>query len=125
MAEYSLSMILIDGLEKVPIRKSKRENAVKSLKDIAAQLNVPIIVTTHIRPPKKKIERKPKFKDLEDFYPLAFYADYILFIHRDDYLNPESEAKGIAEIHCYNNRVAASYVCYLKWIRSQCRFEDF
>jgi replicative DNA helicase len=122
--QSGLSMILIDGLQKVPIRKSKRENAVKSLKDIAAQLNIPIIVTTHIRRPKKKIERKPKFKDLEDFYPLAFYADYVLFTHRDDFFNPESEAKGIAEIQCYNNRRAASYVFSLRWIGSQCRFED-
>ena len=36
--------------------------------------------------------------DIRDFEPLEVYSDIITMIYRDEYYNPETEDRGIAEI---------------------------
>ena len=38
------------------------------------------------------------FIDISDFDPLEVYSDVITMIYRDEYYNPQTEERGIAEI---------------------------
>ena len=71
----------------------------KSLKTIAVELNVPVIVISQLsKDVEKRRNKRPMLSDISDFEPLEVYSDIITMIYRDEYYNPETEDRGIAEI---------------------------
>jgi replicative DNA helicase len=124
-SESGLGMILIDGLQEMPIKDELMENAVKDLKQMSIELEVPVLITTQIRRPKKNIERYPRLKDLKDVYPLSYFADSVLFIHLSAFFNPETTLKGVVKIICYNNRQGSVTDFRLRWVSSKIAFHDF
>ena len=71
----------------------------KSLKAMAEDLNVPVIVTSQLSKDLEKRENKrPMLGDILDFASLEVYADIITLIYRDEYYNPKTEDRGITEI---------------------------
>ena len=103
----SLGLIILDYLQLLdylPISEiTNREehvlNLIKGLKLMAENLNVPVIVISQLnKDVEKRFNKRPMLSDIRDFDPLEIYSDIITMIYRDEYYDPDTEDRGIAEI---------------------------
>jgi replicative DNA helicase len=86
--EQGLKLIVIDGIElfnldSPPWRLDKREMSVK-LKQLATELNVPILLNVDLGPtPKISPSSRPSFDDFPDMREIEKQADMVLLLHRE------------------------------------------
>jgi replicative DNA helicase len=102
--EYGVKIIIIDYLQlmnaKGVIVSSRQEEIsyiVRSLKDLALELNIPIIVTCQLNRSVSRdgIEgKRPQLSDLRESDSLEQDSDMIVFAHRPDYYNIYIDANG-------------------------------
>lgn len=123
-----LGMVIIDSFQLIPYllvkrtRKEGQELLSKCLKELSIELEVPVVVISQIKSPEEGI--RPQLDDLCDAGSLIHEADVVCLIHRDDYFDPNTILKGIAEIIVAKNREGEPRTTELKWIGSQRRFGD-
>lgn len=101
---YGVKIIIIDYLQlmnaKGVIVSSRQEEIsyiVRSLKDLALELNIPIIVTCQLNRSVScdGIEgKRPQLSDLRESDSLEQDSDMIVFAHRPDYYNIYMDANG-------------------------------
>ena len=103
--EKGLGLIVIDylqlmqGSRRIESRQQEIAEISRSLKGIAKELNVPVIALSQLsRAVEQRQDKKPIMSDLRESGSIEQDADVVIFIYRDEYYNPESEKKGIAEI---------------------------
>jgi len=102
--EYGVKIIIIDYLQlmnaKGVIVSSRQEEIsyiVRSLKDLALELNIPIIVTCQLNRSVSRdgIEgKRPQLSDFRESDSLEQDSDMIVFAHRPDYYNIYMDANG-------------------------------
>ena len=104
-AEKGLGMIIIDylqlmqGSKKSESRQQEISEISRSLKGLARELSVPIIALSQLsRAVEATADKKPNLSHLRESGAIEQDADIVSFIFREEYYNPESEKKGIAEI---------------------------
>lgn len=104
-AEKGLGLIVIDYLQMLQggRRSENRQQEIseisRSLKGLAKELQIPVLALAQLsRSVEQRPNKRPVMSDLRESGSLEQDADLIMFIYRDDYYNPESEKKGIAEI---------------------------
>ncbi|MBI5700609.1 replicative DNA helicase [Candidatus Saganbacteria bacterium] len=103
--EKGLGMVMIDYLQLMSGR-GRIENRVqeiseisRSLKTLARELDLPVIALSQLsRAVEQRNDRIPRLSDLRESGEIEQTADLVMFIHRDDYYNPQSERGNIAEI---------------------------
>lgn len=104
-AEKGLSLIVIDYLQlmtstrRIENRQQEISEISRSLKGLARELNVPVIALSQLsRAVEQRADKKPMMSDLRESGSLEQDADLVMFIYRDEYYNPESDKRGIAEV---------------------------
>jgi replicative DNA helicase len=103
-AEHNLGMIVVDYLQlMVPRRESDSmvqmvTEISRSLKGLARELDVPVIALSQLSRAVESRGGKPRLSDLRDSGSIEQDADVVMFIHREDRTNHESERKNVAEI---------------------------
>jgi replicative DNA helicase len=105
-----LGLILIDYLQLM--EGSGSENRVqelaritRSLKALARELNVPIIALSQLsRSVEARADKRPMMSDLRESGSIEQDADLIMMLYRDDYYNPDSPDRGIAEVNIVKHR---------------------
>src|SRR5439155_15190736 len=70
----------------------------RSLKHLARELDVPVLALSQLSRAVESRGGKPRLSDLRDSGSIEQDADVVMFIHRDDKINKESERPNIAEI---------------------------
>jgi replicative DNA helicase len=71
----------------------------KAMKRIAEELGVAIILLSQLnRRCEERDNKRPQRADLRGSGSIEQDADILVFIYRDEYYNPESAARGIAEL---------------------------
>ena len=79
--------------------KSKQESILKELKILAKELNVPVIITLPVSPKVEERENsRPMLSDIKESEALENYGDIIAMVYREEYYEPETEDRGIAEL---------------------------
>jgi len=104
--EKGLGLIIVDYLQLMRGNKSRVENRVqeiseiaRSLKVMARELECPVVALSQLsRAVEQRPDRIPRLSDLRESGEIEQTADLVMFIHRDDYYNPQSERGNIAEI---------------------------
>lgn len=114
-ARHGLGLIVVDYIqlmEGAPNLRRRDENRVqelsaisRGLKMMARDLDVPIIVVSQLnRSPDARNDKRPMLSDLRESGAIEQDADMVLLIYRDDYYEPDSESKGIAEVNVAKHR---------------------
>ena len=111
--EKDLDLIIIDYLQLMKgdpvagaMSNPQRDfsDIFSSLKSVARELNVPIIVLSQLpRSVEQRPTKRPKLDDLRVFGNLELEADIIMFMYREDFYFPETENKNITEINVAKN----------------------
>jgi len=110
--EYGLGLLVVDYLQLMsPTTTHNSDSMVqqvteisRSLKVLARELDIPILALSQLSRAVEQRGGKPRLSDLRDSGSIEQDADVVMFIHRDDKINKESEKPNIAEIMVEKHR---------------------
>ena len=96
-----LSAIFIDYLGLMKLGKADRHdiaigNITRDLKELAKEVKVPIILCAQAN--RYKAPMRPNMSNLKDSSCIEADADLIIFVHRQEVLEPETLLKGVTEL---------------------------
>jgi replicative DNA helicase len=132
-AEHGLSLLVVDyiqlmsGRGRFENRTLELASISRSLKGLAKELNVPIIVLSQLsRAPESRSDHRPQLSDLRESGALEQDADVVVLIYRDDVYNrdPNSPDAGTAELILAKQRNGPTGVVKLAFLREQTRFAN-
>lgn len=90
---------LLESEKKFPNTQERVSYISKTLKRIARELKVKVHALSQLsRGVEQRQDKRPMMSDLRESGSIEQDADNIVFLHRDDYYNKESEKKNIVEI---------------------------
>src|SRR2546421_6566361 len=134
-AEHGLNLVIVDYIQLMQGR-GRFENRTlelgsisRSLKGLAKELNVPIVVLSQLsRAPEARSDHRPQLSDLRESGALEQDADVVIFIYREDQYGdktqPSADNQGIAELIIGKQRNGPTGVVRLAFIREFTRFEN-
>ena len=130
----NLGMVMIDYLQLMTGAGNGKnsENRVtvvsdisRALKIMAKELNVPVICLSQLsRGPESRTDKRPMLSDLRESGAIEQDADVVLFLYRDDYYNPNTEEKNVAECIVSKNRHGEVGTVKLQWLPQYTTFAD-
>ena len=130
-AERGLDLIAIDYLQLIqaPGRAENRTLAVaemtRSLKVLARELSVPIVVLSQLsRATEGRSDKRPMLSDLRESGSIEQDADIVMFLYREDYYNQDTENANITELSIAKHRNGATDTVKLFFQKEYTRFRD-
>lgn len=129
--EKNIGLIIIDylqlmqGRDRVESRQQEISEISRSLKILAKEVNVPVIALSQLsRAPEMRAEHRPILSDLRDSGAIEQDADLVMFLYRDDYYNPDTEKKNVAEIIIAKHRNGSTGVVEVAWLGQYTKFAN-
>jgi replicative DNA helicase len=132
-SEHGLHLLVVDyiqlmsGRGRFENRTLELASISRSLKGLAKELNVPIVVLSQLsRAPESRSDHRPQLSDLRESGALEQDADVVVLIYRDDVYNrdPNSPEAGTAELILAKQRNGPTGVVKLAFLREQTRFAN-
>ena len=129
--EQGLDLVIIDylqlmtgaGKRKSDSRQQEISDISRSLKVMARELNVPVIALSQLsRAVESRPDKRPMLSDLRESGAIEQDADIVMFIYRDEYYNPDSEKKGVAEVIVAKQRSGPTGPVELAWLSQYTKF---
>ena len=127
--ERGLDLVVVDYLQLMNAdgRVENRQNEVseisRNLKSIAKELNVPVVALAQLsRAGAQRSDKRPILSDLRDSGAIEQDADVIMFLHREEYYDPNPEDKTIAEVIVAKQRNGPLGTVKLAWLGQYTRF---
>lgn len=129
--EKNIGMVIIDYLQLVQgsSKSGSREQEIaeisRSLKILAKEINVPVIALSQLsRAPEQRPDHRPMLSDLRESGSIEQDADIVMFLYRDDYYNPDTEKKNIAEVIIAKHRAGSTGTVELAWLGNYTKFAN-
>lgn len=129
---YNLGLVIIDYLQLIrdEKRKGNREAEVaetsQKLKSLAKELEIPILALCQLnREVEKRTDKRPILADLRESGALEQDADVVLMLYRDEFYNPESDLRGVAELFIRKNRNGRTGKMFLQFTKEYTLFQNY
>lgn len=116
-----LALVVIDYLQlmngsRTESRQQEISEISRSLKILAKELNVPVIALSQLaRSSETGSDKRPMLSHLRESGAIEQDADIVMFLYRDEYYNPDTEDKDIAECIIAKNRRGETGTFKLGW----------
>jgi len=128
--ELPLSLVVVDYLQLMVgsgARSENRQQEVaeisRGLKVLARDLDVPVLAVAQLsRAVEQRHDKRPLLSDLRDSGSIEQDADMVMFLYRDEYYNPDSDDKGIAEVLVGKHRNGPTGKVQLAWLEQYTKF---
>src|ERR671917_229415 len=128
--ETPLSLVVVDYLQLMIGQRARAENRQqeiaeisRGLKVLARDLNIPVVAVAQLsRAVEQRHDKRPLLSDLRDSGSIEQDADMVMFLYRDEYYNPDSDDKGIAEIIIGKHRNGPTGKVQLAWLEQYTKF---
>ena len=129
--EKNIGLVIIDylqlmeGKSKNASRQQEISDISRSLKILAKELEIPVIALSQLsRATESRTDHRPMLSDLRESGAIEQDADIVMFIHREDYYDEETEKKNIAEIIISKNRSGSTGTVELAWLGQYTKFAN-
>ncbi|MBW4649389.1 MAG: replicative DNA helicase [Kastovskya adunca ATA6-11-RM4] len=125
-----LGLILIDYLQLMEgsgsdNRVQELSKITRSLKGLARELNVPIIALSQLsRGVEARTNKRPMMSDLRESGSIEQDSDLVIMLYRDEYYNPDTPDRGIAEVIITKHRNGPTGVLKLLFDPQFTRFRN-
>src|SRR5690606_11437091 len=117
---------LMSGRGRAENRQQEISEISRSLKALARELKVPVIALSQLsRAPEARTQHRPMLSDLRESGAIEQDADMVTFIYRDEYYNPDTEKKNIAEIIIAKQRNGPTGTVELVWLGEYTKFANY
>jgi replicative DNA helicase len=128
--ETPLSLVVVDYLQLMIGQRARAENRQqeiaeisRGLKVLARDLNIPVVAIAQLsRAVEQRHDKRPLLSDLRDSGSIEQDADMVMFLYRDEYYNPDSDDKGIAEVIVGKHRNGPTGKVQLAWLEQYTKF---
>jgi replicative DNA helicase len=128
--ERPLSLVVVDYLQLMVGQGNRAENRQqeiaeisRGLKVLARDLDVPVLAIAQLsRAVEARHDKRPLLSDLRDSGAIEQDADMVMFLYRDEYYNPDSDDKGIAEVIVGKHRNGPTGKVQLAWMEQYTKF---
>ncbi|MCX6357808.1 MAG: replicative DNA helicase [Candidatus Aureabacteria bacterium] len=133
-AREGIRLIVVDYLQLMRSTSRKAENRQqeiseisRSLKALARELNVPVVVLSQLnREAEARPDHRPRLSDLRESGAIEQDADVVLLLFREEYYEPDNEdAKGKAEVIIAKQRNGPVGSVKLTFIEECTHFDNF
>ena len=128
-AEKGLGLVVIDYLQLIAGRgqSENRQQEIseisRSLKALARELNVPVLALSQLsRAPDVRSDHRPVLSDLRESGSQEQDSDLVAFLYREDYYNPNTDRKNIAEVIIAKQRNGPTGKVELLWLSQYTKF---
>lgn len=130
--EKNIGLIVIDYLQliqgtgkKGTSREQEISEISRSLKILAKELNVPVVALSQLsRAAEQRQDHRPMLSDLRESGAIEQDADIVMFLYRDDYYNPDTEKKNVAEVIIAKHRAGSTGTVELLWLNNYTKFAN-
>lgn len=124
-----LGCIVVDYLQLVGAKAANRNLEIGlvsgALKRLAKELSVPVVALSQLnRGVEGRVDKRPSLSDLRESGAIEQDADLVLFLYRDDYYNPTSSDKGMAEVIVAKNRHGTTGMTKMTFVGERVMFAD-
>ncbi len=128
--EAPLSLVVVDYLQLMIGQRARAENRQqeiaeisRGLKVLARDLDIPVLAIAQLsRAVEQRHDKRPLLSDLRDSGSIEQDADMVMFLYRDEYYNPDSDDKGIAEVIVGKHRNGPTGKVQLAWLEQYTKF---
>lgn len=130
--EQGLGLVIIDYLQLMQASGRRAENRQqeiseisRSLKAMARELDVPVLALSQLsRAVEQSHDKRPSLSHLRESGALEQDSDCVIFIHRPEYYDQNTEKKGIAEIIVAKHRHGPTGTVEMAFLPEFTRFVD-
>ena len=129
--EKNLGLIIIDYLQLMgssghsESRQVEVSEISRSLKALARELEIPILSLSQLsRGVEQTKDKRPQLSHLRESGSLEQDADIVLFIHREEYYNEDTDRQGIADIIIAKHRNGPTGTVELAFQNELTKFEN-
>ncbi len=129
--EKNIGLVIIDYLQlmesknKSSSRQQEISEISRSLKILAKELSVPVIALSQLsRATESRVDHRPMLSDLRESGAIEQDADIVMFLHREDYYNADTEKKNVAEVIIAKNRSGSTGTVELAWLGNYTKFAN-
>ena len=131
-SEKGLDLVVIDYIQLMGSSSRRTENRQqeiseisRSMKALARELDVPVVALSQLsRAVEQTADKRPNLSHLRESGALEQDADVVLFIHRPEYFDPETDKRGIAEIIVAKQRNGPVGTAELAFLKEYTKFMD-